>query len=129
MSNVLSKAAKGGRKASLGHNLFKAAGVSDSTYGIIDPADKVLKPLAEGGIDQLKADVKSGEVTDPGHLFHATPESIPAPPAPTDALPEGQKARDRIRKRIYKAQGRQSTIRAGNAFGQFSGQQTQLLGS
>lgn len=140
MSNVLRKGRNIHKTANVvlnpvGAGIRKGLGSSNTLGQLADTSgaawDNLDNAYESGGTDAALDAIKRGDITDPGGLFHkrGAPDQVPEPVKATTGEPEAQKARDRIRKRIYKAQGRQSTIRAGNAFGQFNGQQTQLLGS
>lgn len=108
------------------------AGVSQSNFfrKKLDPLGGLSKSIENGGLQGGVDFIKSGELTDPDHAFHKTPDNtpIPAPPAASDGTGEGMRARDRIRRKVYRAQGRSSTIRAGS-MNPYSGTQSQLLGS
>lgn len=132
MSNVIKKVGRIGYKMDPSARVADKQGISENNWArrVLKPLEKPMMAAAENGEEGWRKSILAGDSTDPLNAFHSSPAAeIPEPPKATTGEPEGQKARDRIRKRIYKAQGRQSTIRAGNAFGSFSGQQAQLLGS
>jgi hypothetical protein len=137
MSKFLSKAHKATGKFSVARNAMDALGVSKSSTArqLIDPAGSLREANQElldtGDKDAYLAKLKSGDLTDPAGIFHSrgTPDTVEAPPEVTTALPEGIKARDRIRRQVYKAKGRRSTIRSSAPFSGYSSQPAALLGS
>jgi len=133
MSKPLKKihnvARKGLGWGSFGRNAMNALGISQSSTirQLVDPAGGLMGDVNRGefSVDKLKG----GDYTDPAGMFHSrgTPEAVEPIPAPQSGAVEGNKARDRMRRRAYRAQGRASTIRSapGSTLGSPGG----LLGS
>lgn len=113
----------------------KYTGMSSSnTLGaLVDPirtnATRTYDAYKAGGSDGVLNALKEGEFTDPARAFHSSPSApIEPPPTATDGAAEGSRARDRVRRQAYRAQGRRSTIRT-NSMGSYTGAPAQLLGS
>lgn len=113
-------------------------GRSNTLRQILHPAElgisNVANAYAEGGSKGALEAVKRGDLTDPGYWFHTKPGEgeVPdpgAPPSPENISAQAGTARARVRRMIYRAQGRRSTIRSQGLFGSFTGNQSQLLGS
>lgn len=131
MSSPFKKAYNFGSSGNLLRNVFDAAGVSNKNFfrKHMDPFGGLERSFRADGLSGIKDYIKSGELTDPDHAFHKTPDtsSPEAPPTATDGAAQGLAARDRIRRRVYRAQGRSSTIRS--SYGGMLGGGNQLLGS
>lgn len=131
MSSAVKKVSKGLRKANFMSNVADKVGVSKSNAfrQVLDPLGKPMAAAEQGGVSGYTDFVKSGGATDQFNLFHKTPDnsSPEAPPELQDGASQGNLARDRIRRRAYRAQGRSSTIRS-QSLGSF-GSGAQLLGS
>ena len=131
MSSPIKKVSGFLNKTNLMANVARKAGVSDSNFfrKLTDPAGGVIKAGEQGGFDGIKDYTAQGGITDPLNLFHRTPDnsSPEAPPAAADGSTQGMAARDRLRRRVYRAQGRASTIRSSG--GGVLSNQAQLLGS
>lgn len=136
----LRKAAGFVGKGDLAGRIMDRVGIgrSNTLRQILHPAElgisNVANAYAEGGSRGAIEAVRRGDLTDPGHWFHAKPGEgeVPdpgAPPSPVNISAQAGTARDRIRRMAYRAQGRRSTIRTQGLFGSYTGNTSQLLGS
>lgn len=116
--------------------VMDAAGISSSNTArqLLNPGGVAMNNIGdayqEGGARGVLGALQGGDLTDPGGLFHrrGNPAQVPAPPDMGQA--NTQSARDRVRRAVYRAQGRSSTIRSAyGASNPFNGQPKALLGS
>lgn len=121
------------RKTNLMSNIADKTGVSKSNFFVrlTNPADEVLRDTEREGTSGYTNFFKEGGLTDPGHVFHGDVNETadPGQPTTTDSTTAGYSARDRIRRQVYRAQGRSSTIKVSPSAAPFTGQSKQLLGS
>lgn len=137
MSSLKKAASKFAKVASPSSWLLDQAGVSDKNAirQLTNPGALGVKKAGEaydkGGSKGVWDALRGGDVTDPGGLFHDMSGPIPDPGSPnqTATAPEAMKARDRIRRLAYRAQGRSSTIKVSPSAGAYTGQPKALLGS
>lgn len=127
------KVAKFMRKTNLMSNIADETGVSKSNFFVrlTNPADEVLRDTEREGSSGYTDFLKEGGMTDPGHIFHGDVNETPDPGSPdqTATAPAAQKARDRMRRLAYRAQGRSSTIKVSPSAATYTGEQKALLGS
>lgn len=118
-------------------SFFKKAGNYTSRGilggGALGDVGRVLDP---GGAaianTQRGKSLNAASALDPGGYLTGDPSPIPdpgAPPSPASIEPTGVKARDRIRRQVYRAQGRGSTIKVSPSAAPYTGQPGALLGS
>lgn len=108
----------------------------NTLWGLVNPGGVAARNAAEGydqgGSSAVLNQLRSGDLTDPGGHFHVVggaEVNDPGAAAQEDSAQTALRARDRVRRAAYRAQGRASTIKVGSAAEPFTGQQKTLLGS
>lgn len=127
-TGIANPAGEVARQAGLGTN-NTARQLGDIT-GVT--AERTQDAYNQGGLGAVKDLAKSGDLTDPAGILHPLgpgPAAPAAPPSSGNIEPAALNARDRIRRLVYRSQGRNSTIKVSPTATAYTGQPKALLGS